>query len=169
MELKSNLHIKMEDRPDGSSVWLETESTGEKTIIFENVYDAQGTCKSEEVVGWCYGELESEEDVKEWASKKALKAVYETLGNTEYAETLWSHRDDKYGLDVETESGLWNICKGCWLIELDSQSLPKEDVYPYDEDGYYLSKNSQIVYKVSSLEDVCKVLNDEGEQFFEFC
>lgn len=71
------LHIKLETR-DGMTRWLETETTdGDKTIIFETFYDAEGVCRSEEIVGWIWGEDVTEEDIKDFAEKKNLKATYE--------------------------------------------------------------------------------------------
>ena len=70
-------HIKLETK-DGLTRWLETETTdGDKTIIFETFYDAEGVCRSEEIVGWIWGEDVTEEDIKDFAEKKNLKATYE--------------------------------------------------------------------------------------------
>ena len=66
-------HIKLETK-DGLTRWLETET---KTIIFETFYDAEGVCRSEEIVGWIWGEDVTEEDIKDFAEKKNLKATYE--------------------------------------------------------------------------------------------
>ena len=60
----------------GNGIWLETESTGEKTIVFRTTYDKDGTCRSEEIVGWVYGEIESEEELREIAEERNLKAEY---------------------------------------------------------------------------------------------
>ena len=71
-----DFHIKMETK-DGVTRWLETESTGERTIIFECFYDEEGTCRSEEIVGWIWGNDLDEEDIKDYAEKRNLKATYE--------------------------------------------------------------------------------------------
>ena len=72
-------HIKMESVDNGFTTltkWLETESSGERTFIFEAIYDKDGTCVSEELVGWSWGEIETEEEVKEIAKEHNLKAEY---------------------------------------------------------------------------------------------
>lgn len=74
-----DFHIKMETR-DGKTRWLETESNGEKTFIFECYYQSggedNGMALSEELVGWVWGELVSEDEVKRIAAERNLKAVY---------------------------------------------------------------------------------------------
>ena len=166
-------HIKMETR-NGKTRWLETESTGERTVIFESFYLAegkeQGLALSEELVGWVWGEIESEEEVMRIAAERNLKAIYEEMGATEYSELLWIHRDDKYGHVIDTEEGpTWGICKGSDLIELDAENLPMEDIYPYEPDSYYLSKDNIYVYKVGSVKDIQRVMDGDGDEFFEFC
>ena len=70
-----DFHIKMETK-DGMTRWLETESTSERTYVFEVFYDEDAVCRSEELVAWCYGELESEDDVIDHAKSHNLKAEY---------------------------------------------------------------------------------------------
>lgn len=74
-----DFHIKMETR-NGKTRWLETESTGERTFIFEVFYDAVkeiGLCLSEEIVGWVWGDIDSEDEVMRIAERHELKAEYE--------------------------------------------------------------------------------------------
>ena len=70
-----DFHIKMETR-DGMTRWLETESTSERTFVFEVFYDSDAVCRSEEIVGWSWGEIESEDEVIEIAKRHNLKAEY---------------------------------------------------------------------------------------------
>lgn len=75
-----DFHIKMETR-NGKTRWLETESTGERTYVFETFYLAEGDdiglCLSEEIVGWVWGDIDSEDEVKRIAERHELKAEYE--------------------------------------------------------------------------------------------
>lgn len=71
-----NWHIKVETRTDGWARWFETESTDERTLVFENWYDEEAVPRSEELVAWIWGEFDTEEEVKIWATEKRLKAEY---------------------------------------------------------------------------------------------
>jgi len=87
-----------------------------------------------------------------------------------YADELWEHRNDKYGHDVDIDGVIWNVCKGADLIALDRENgVAEDDRYPFQPDVYYLSKDSIYVYKVGSAEDIKKVLEGNGTEFFEFC
>ena len=87
-----------------------------------------------------------------------------------YAAELWEHRNDKYGHDVEIDGVIWNVCKGADLIALDRENgVSEDDRYPFQPDVYYLSEHSIYVYHVGSAEDIKKVLEGNGTEFFEFC
>ena len=73
--MAKDYHIKMETK-DGITRWLETESSGEKTFIFESFYDSENVCRSEELVAWIWGDIENEETVQKWAEQRILKAEY---------------------------------------------------------------------------------------------
>ena len=85
------------------------------------------------------------------------------------AKELWNHRDDKYGHAIELDRDIWCLVKGSVLIELDSENLAEEDIYPYEPESYYLSRDNIYVYKVASVKDIEKCLDGEGNEFFEFC
>ena len=44
-----------------------------------------------------------------------------------------------------------------------------DEIYPYEPNSYYLDIDSISVYKVGSAEDIEKVLDGDGSEFFEFC
>jgi len=75
MARTEDYHIRMETK-NGMTRWLETESTGEKSYVFETFYDVEGVCRSEELIAWVWGEFESEDMVKDWAKERKLKAEY---------------------------------------------------------------------------------------------
>jgi len=87
----------------------------------------------------------------------------------EYAEELWEHRNDKYGHEIERGNELWTLGKGSDLIELNAENLPMDEIYPYEPNAYYLDKDGIYVYKVGSVNDIINVLEDRGDEFFEFC
>lgn len=85
------------------------------------------------------------------------------------SEKLWANRNNKYGFDSKHYGRLVTITKGADLIELDSENLPMDEIYPYEPNSYYLDIDSISVYKVGSAEDIAKVLDGDGSEFFEFC
>ena len=96
--------------------------------------------------------------------------VEENITDTKMvSENLWKNRDNKFGFEAKHDSDLVTITKGADLIELESENLPKDEIYPYEPDSYYLDIDSISVYKVGSAEDIEKVLRGNGSEFFQFC
>lgn len=62
-------------KSEGMEKTIETESTTEKTFVFEVCYDAEGVCRSEELVGWYHGKHDRNAD-KKFGDRKHYKAVY---------------------------------------------------------------------------------------------
>lgn len=96
--------------------------------------------------------------------------VEENITDTKtVSENLWKNRDQKFGFEAKHDGNLVTITKGADLIELDSENLPMDEIFPYEPESYYLDINSISVYKVGSAEDIEKVLSGNGSEFFQFC
>lgn len=106
----------------------------------------------------------------EFAKEKELEDPYVEHEDISNAQLLWNHRDDENGYNVCMDASYWCICKGSEMIRLNRENgVADDDFYAYEPESYYLSSESEMTYRVGSAEDIRKVLDGEGNEFFVYC